>query len=188
MDWKLAAGLVYRVLEFGLVFCVLPIGAVLLLFGRIGNWGSARVRNDRIEFPPGWVPFLSWLFVIAFLLQAAVRHAIRSQNGPWDLLTEGILTAGALAFLAMLPGTIVVTDEGVEQIFWLRKNKRLGWDDIDEVSTGKDRRTVAIQGKNGTKIVHTGQQVDGPLLLLELKQRCGEDLPPDVPLGPAGKS
>jgi hypothetical protein len=187
VDWKLVAGFTYRVLEFALVFCILPVLAILLLFGRIGNHAPARVRNGRIEFPPCLIAFWSWLLVIAFLVQAAVRHLLRNQYGPWDLLIEGILAAGALAFLSMLPGTIVVTDEGVEQIFWFRKNKRLLWDDIEEVSTGKEQRTVSIQGRDGTKILHTGQQVDCPRLLLELKQRCGEDLPPDLPPGRLGK-
>jgi hypothetical protein len=186
MDWKPVFEIAYRVLECALVFVVLPGLAILLLFGRIGNREPARVLRDgaRIELPTCRVAFWSWILVIAFLVQAFVRRLIRAHLGPLDLLTEGVFALGALSLLSMLPATIVVTEEGLEQVFWLGRNRRIRWENIEEVDTGNKGQTVSIKAVDGTTIRHTGQQVDRPRLLLELKQRCGEDLPPDFPREP----
>jgi hypothetical protein len=187
MDSKMIFELAVHILELALVFLFLPVLAILLLFGRIGNRGSARVIDSRVEFPPCQVAFWSWLAVIALLLSVAVLHLVHHHEHRRDLLMHISLGVGALLFLSLLPATIVVTEEGLEQIFWLGKNRKIAWDDIDEVNTGKDRRTVSITGRDGTRILHMGQLVDRPRLLLELKQHCGEDLPPDFPCEPLDK-
>jgi hypothetical protein len=187
MDSKAIFELALHILEFALVFFFLPVLAILLLFGRIGNRGSARVAGGRVELPPCRVAFFSWLAVIALLLSVAGVHLVHNHSHRRDLLIHMSLGVGALLFLSLLPATIVVTEEGLEQIFWLGKNRKILWDDIDEVNTGKDRRTVSITAKDGTRILHMGQLVDRPRLLLELKQHCGEDLPPDFPCEPVDK-
>jgi len=186
VDWRPVIEIAYSILELALVFIALPALAILLLFGRVGNREPARVLFDgaRVEFPTCRVAFWSWLLVIAFLVQAFVRRLIRGHWGPWDLLADAVFAGGALSFLSMLPATIVVTEEGLEQVFWLRRNRRIRWENIEEVDTGNKGRTVSIKAIDGTKIHHTGQQVDRPRLLLELKEHCGDDLPPDFPREP----
>lgn len=86
--------------------------------------------------------------------------------------------------VAEFPGTIVITADGLEQVHWLWKNKLIQWSEIEEINTGEKSRAVTITATNGTKIVHSRQLPDRPRLLFELKQHCGENLPPDFPREP----
>jgi hypothetical protein len=165
-----------------LVFAVLALLAMLLFLGRIGNRGSARFRNHRVEFPPCRASLWSGLVIVAFLIASAVQHLLRDHSSVADWLFQGLLLAGALWILSTLPGTILVSDEGLEQIHWFRRRNRLTWDQITEVKL--DSRTVVMQGDNERRIVHTGQQVDRARLLVELKHHCGDELPPEFPNPP----
>jgi hypothetical protein len=169
-------------LLFAAVFGTLAVVAVLLFLGRIGNRGSARFRNGKAEFPPSPASLWSGLVIIGFLLGSAVLHLIRNHGSVPDLLIQGALLVGALTLLSTVPGTILVTDEGVEQVYWIRKRVRISWDNIVEVKL--DPRTVTIQAEDGTRIVHTRQQVDRARLLVELKHHCGDELPPEFPGNP----
>jgi hypothetical protein len=169
-------------LLFLLVFAAVAVLAVLLALGRIGNRGSARFGDGKVSFPPSGASLGSELVLIAFLIQSAVRHLLRGHGAAMDWVVQGALLVCSLAMITTLPGTIVVTDEGLEQVYWFRRRIRLPWDRIVEVKLNP--RTVAIHGEEGTKIVHTGQQVDRARLLVEIKHHCGEELPPEFPNSP----
>jgi hypothetical protein len=167
---------------FLLIFAALALLAGLLFLGRIGNRGAARFHDGEAEFPPSRASLWSGLLIIAYLLETSIHHLLRRPGSVSDWLFQGLLFVGGLGLLFTLPGTIAVTDEGLEQRYWLRKRTRLAWDHIVEVKL--DARTVTILGEDGTKIVHTGQQVDRPRLLVELKHHCGDELPPEFPNPP----
>jgi hypothetical protein len=100
----------------------------------------------------------------------------------------GIATGlSALVLFRMLPATIVVGDQGVEQEYWLASSLRLGWKEIIEIDTGRLRQTVTIKSLGGTKITHSLQLADRPRFLAELKRRCGEELPEDFPREPMSR-
>jgi hypothetical protein len=169
-------------LLFALILAALAAFALLLFLGRIGNRGSARFADGKVSFPPSRASLGSGLVIIGFLLQSAVRHLLRSHGTPADWLIQGGLLVGSLALLSELPGTVVVTDEGLEQIYWFRRRVKLPWDHLVEVVLNP--HTVTIRGENGTRILHTGRQVDRARLLVELKHHCGDDLPPEFPRQP----
>jgi hypothetical protein len=162
-----------------LIYALVAILAVLLALGRIGNSGSARFADGKVAFPPSRASIGSELVLIGFLLQGAVRHLLRSHGAASDWVVQGALLVCSLAMLTTLPGTIVVTDNGLEQLYWFRRRVKLSWDAIIEVKLNP--RTVTIQGEDSIRIVHTGQQVDRARLLVELKHHCGDDLPPEFP-------
>ena len=166
-------------LVFLLLFAAAAILAILIFLGRIGNRGSAHFSDGKVSFPPSRASLGSELVLIGFLLQSAVRHLLRSHGSAMDWVAQGALLVCSLAMLTTLPGTIVVTDEGLEQLYWFRRRVRLPWDQIVEVKLNP--HTIAIQGEDGTRVVHTGQQVDRARLLVELKHHCGDDLPPEFP-------
>lgn len=169
-------------LLFLLIFAAAAILAVLLFLGRLGNRGSARFRDGKVTFPPSWASFVSGLVMVGYLLESAVRHLLHSRGVRAQWLIQGLLVAGALALLSTMPATIVVTEEGLEQRYWFRRRVKLSWDAIVEVKLAP--HTVTIRGENGTRIIHTGQQVDLARLLVELKHHCGNDLPPEFPNPP----
>ena len=80
---------------------------------------------------------------------------------------------------------VVIAVDGLEEVYWLRRRKRIQWKGIVEISTGEKSRTITITGADGTRIVHSPQLPDRPQLLLELKNLCGENLPPDFPRKPS---
>lgn len=77
-----------------------------------------------------------------------------------------------------------MSNEAIEQVFLLGWRKCIRWEDIVEIESNPKDRMVTITGADGTKIVYSRFLADRPRLLLELKQRCGEDLPPDFPQEP----
>jgi len=144
----------------------------------------ARIISEgRIEFTPSRLTIWAWPFMIGFMASPAARDLMHSRGNSWDLLILACLGLAALGLLFLFPGTIVVNSDGLEQFYWLRRNKRIQWKDIEEIDSETSSR-VNILGADGTKIVHTLFLGDRPRFLLELKQHCGEELPPDFPQEP----
>jgi hypothetical protein len=143
------------------------------------------LRGGRIEFSPNRCAFWAWPLLVLYLVYATISQLKRSHGRPLDLIVAACLGILTMMFIFTFPETIVVTDNGLEQISWLWKNKQIRWADIVEINTGEKRRTVTITGADGTKIVHSRQLPDRPRLLMELKNRCGEKLPPDFPREPS---
>jgi hypothetical protein len=174
--WKLLPGTLRLLLWFAIGWA---------LFGRGAKRRSARVLSDgRIKFSPDLLTLCAWAFAIALLARLAMSVLTHSHREPLQLVAAVGLGLGTLSLLFSLPGTVVITAGGLEQIYWLRKNKRICWKDIVEIETGVKSRIVTTTGADGTKIIHSDQLADRPRFLLELKQNCGNDLPPDFPREP----
>ena len=39
-----------------------------------------------------------------------------------------------------------MTDSGLEEVFWLARNKRIGWNEIVEINTEKNGSKVTVTG------------------------------------------
>jgi len=161
---------------------------VWALFFQADTRNVGKVVRDRVEFAPNRV-FL-WAEIAFAVRMGVLAFGFLKHGGanPWDLITGAALGLGAFAILFSLPGTVLVTEGGMEEVRWLRRNKRVGWDEIVEINTGEKSRTVTITARDGTKIVHSRQMSDRQRFLLELKKHCGENLPPDFPREPVGSS
>jgi hypothetical protein len=142
----------------------------------------------RVEFAPNRRATAAWLILAAFfvyLIPAQFRHM---GEHLFSFVTAVAFASVAIALVTSFPGTILIDSEGLQQIFWAWKNKRIRWADIVEINTGEKSRTVTITGADGIKIVHSRQLPDRPRLLWELKQHCGEQLPADFPREPFSSS
>jgi hypothetical protein len=115
---------------------------------------------------------------------SAVNLLKQGLDKPWDFAAGVLISSALFMVLFYIPETIVVTDEVVEQVYWLRGNKRIRWNEIVEINSGKTDKLVTITGADGTKIIHSLRLADRERFLQELKQHCGENLPPDFPGGP----
>lgn len=179
MIWKTIIGLSRLTFDLALIW---------MLFGRSGKRGAARVLNDgRIEFAPDWLGLWAYPLTIFYLVWLAVRALVHSHGTPWDILTPAVFGFSGLFLLFSCPGTVVVAAEGLEEVYWLRKHKRIRWEGIAEIETDKKRTLftrVAITGVDGTRIVHSWLLADQPRLLLEIQKHCGDNLPPDFPRRP----
>ena len=160
--------------------------AVLISF-----WGGAdkqrkarQLQDGHIEFTPNRRSFWAWPLLVVYLIYATISQLMHLHGRLLNLMVAvslGILTV-MIAF--PFPGKIIVTGDGLEQVSWLWRNKRIRWAEIAEINTGGKSRTVTITGADGTRIVHGRQLPDRPRLLIELKQHCGENLPSDFPREP----
>jgi hypothetical protein len=143
---------------------------------------KARDLDDgRVEFAPNRRAVWAWGLLLLYLIYATVIQLKTSHGRPLNLTALGILT---LVIVFSFPYTIIVTADGLQQIAWLRIKKQICWTDIVEINTGERSRTVTMTAADGTKIIHSSQLPDRPRLLIELKQHCGDNLPPDFPREP----
>jgi hypothetical protein len=122
--------------------------------------------------------------MVAFFVYTTVTQVTYSHGKPLELVMAVCFGVIAVMVIFTFPGTIIASADGLEQTFWLWKNKGIRWTEIAEINTGEKSRTVTITGADGTKIVHSRQLPDRPGLLVTLKDHCGENLPPDFPREP----
>jgi len=159
------------------------VALALVLFGLVvGNRKPAKVLTDgRVEFPPNWI--IVWASVLIDLRMGiiAAEFLMNGVEKPLEFMTGALLGLAVLVPFFVLPGTIVVSGEGIEQASWLGKNKRIRWEAIAKVSGGVKDRQVTITARDKTRIVHSHFLADRPRLLLELKQHGGDNLPVDFP-------
>lgn len=146
------------------------------------NRGHADVLSDgRVEFPPNRLAFATWIIASAIPAWGVIEALVHRSGKPLDLWISIVIIGLALMELGTLPGTIVVTRERIEQIYWLRKARRIRWSDVTEINTGNKIQIVTITGSDGTEIVHSERLPDRPRLLEEIRRYCGSELPPDFP-------
>jgi hypothetical protein len=179
MTWKLLPGLARLVFDLALVW---------MLFGRAGKRGPAKLLSGgRIEFAPDRIGLWAYPLTIAYSVWLAVRALMQSHGNLSVFLSPAVFELIALSLLFSFPGTIIVTTEGLEQVYWLRKHKLIRWRDVEEIEiNGKNSMfaTIRVAGTDGTMIAHSYQLADQPRLLLEIQKHCGENLPPDFPREP----
>jgi hypothetical protein len=168
------------------------LAGVLLVLFFFADASKDRKANfsatGRIEFAPNRRATVAWLIMTVYFIYL-VPVQFRNMHGkPLSIMTAVGFASVAIALLTSFPGTILINSEGLQQIFWGWKDKRIRWADIVEINTGEKSRTVTITAADGTKIVHSRQLPDRRRLLCELKQHCGEQLPADFPREPASSS
>jgi hypothetical protein len=88
---------------------------------------------------------------------------------------------GSIGSIFILPGTVFLTDDGLEEVFWLWRNKRIRWSEIVEINTERKGSAVMVIGGHQTKIIHSDRLPDRARFLAEIKRHCGENLPADFP-------
>jgi len=176
MTWKIVVGLARLAIDLLLVW---------MLFGRPGKRGLAKVLNDgRIEFAPDRIGLYGYLLAFVYVIGMAGRALAQRHSGFGDYISPAVSGMIALYILISIPGTVVAAEDGLEAVFWFRKNKRIRWHDIEEIETERESKLfsiVAITGVDGTRIVHSWLLADLPRLMLEIQRHCGEDLPAEFP-------
>jgi hypothetical protein len=155
------------------------IALAVVLASAFYNPRPAKVHaTGKVEFHPMWLGVLAWTYVAArmcFIAAGYLRH------GLGEPLTGALLGLGSVGSIFMLPGTVLLTDSGLQEVFWLWRNTRIRWDEIVEINTEKKDSAVTVIGADKTRIIHSGRLPDRPRFLLEIKRHCGENLPADFP-------
>ncbi len=180
---------------------VAMIGKVLLEIDRVVFWpcmayvvagmvgwvrvdrGAKNLPGNRVKFGPNWIGFACFGVIIT-MIPATVKMFWYLRWGLLDLVTSVGMAIGLVGVLLELPGTITVSDQGLEQQYWFGRNKRIRWSDIVEIDSGPKDRRVTIKATDGTRIDHSFLLSGRARLLQELKQHCGSELPEDFPREP----
>jgi hypothetical protein len=154
-------------------------------------WGGADkdrkaevLRDGRVAFTPNRRSFWAWPLLVIYSTYATLSQVMHAQRSPLSLTSAALGGVLTITIAISFPAKIIVTSEGLEQVCWLWKNKRIRWDEIVEINTGEKSHLVTITGADGTKIVHGHQLPDRSRLLFELRHHCGENLPSDFPREP----
>ena len=155
------------------------IALALIFASFVSNRRPARVRvSGRVEFAPRWFGVLAWIYIAVRMCFSAgdfLRHGL---GEPLTFTTGALLGLSAVLMIAALPGTVVVTDDAIMEIFWFWRNKRIRWEEIVEINTERNGSTVTVKGADRTRIIHWRGLPDRPRFLAEIVRHCGENLPP----------
>jgi hypothetical protein len=172
----------------GIVWMLCGAALAWMAFSRASNRRSATILSDgRIEFSPNRLTYWALPLTVALQTWTATKYLMQSHGRPFWFVVGGGIGLVALGLLVSFPGAIVITSDSLEQVYWFRRRKRIQWKDIVEINTGEKSRTVTITGADGTQIVHSPQLPDQLRLFLEIKNRCGENLPSDFPREPSSE-
>ncbi len=157
------------------------IALAIVLVNAFHNRRHAKARPDRVEFAPRSMELWAWMYVVVrvcFISAAYLRHGL---SEPLTFATGALLVFSSVGSTFLLPGTILVNDSGLVQVFWLWRNKKIRWSEIMEINAEKRGGAVTVFSSDQSEIVHSGRLPDRPRFLLELKTHCGEHLPSNFP-------
>ena len=93
--------------------------------------------------------------LVIYLIYATISQLMHIHGKPMNILIASGFGIFTLAIAFSSPKTVTIRADGLEQISWLWKNRRIRLADIVEINAGKESRTVTITGADGTKIVHS---------------------------------
>ncbi len=144
----------------------------LLFAGRLVK-GSPGQTSAGLAFP--LKPIVVFSRAIALPLYAflfAYPLWISQQSiPPWFLV---LLFVAVVFGLYQYPGTIVLTDTGVLQRFWLRAEKRIAYPDVLNVLSAGGGAVTRVFGRDGVLITHTFNHAGSAEFRTELAQRTGK--------------
>ncbi|HTW60340.1 MAG TPA: hypothetical protein VMD55_00955 [Terracidiphilus sp.] len=189
------APLAKLLLELLLLLAVPVVFLLLMGWLHLGdlriNRGTARmIAGGRLEFSRARWAIVRWLWEIWFWGIGTIGLAIQIHRGHmgWPLLYLALFPVLFVHALVSFPGSIVMQTEGIEQVYWLRSNKKIRWMEISAIRRSDKGREITIVGTDGTEIVHSRRLADQPRFLRELRAHCRTDLLQDFQSGNGASS
>lgn len=159
LEWKTVQLLAIAVL-FALVYA-----------GRMIK-GSAKEAADGLEFP--LKPVILWTRLLALPMYFAIFGYPLWQQHRLPMWLPIILAALAMYVLYQLPGTIVLTPMTVEQRFWLRGAKKIGYNEVMAIQVIGGGRMTRVMGDNGVSITHSWNHSAAEQFREEIARRTGK--------------
>jgi|ERR1035437_342595 hypothetical protein len=180
--------MIWKVIHWSIDF-LFWVALALFIASMISNRRSATVRaSGTVEFAPRWFGVWALMYVamrMCFITWGYLQHGLTE---PLTFVTGVLLGLTSVGLVSGLPGTVLVTGSGLEEVIWLWRNKRIRWEEIVEINTERKGSAVTVIGADKTKIIHSSRLPDRPRFLLEIKRQCGENLPADFPNGDANNN
>ncbi len=115
-----------------------------------------------------------FLGILGFI---ALSGVMASRHGGGGVILTLFCVAFIVLLLWLLPGTIVVNAQGLEQRYWLRKPVTIAWAEVRSIFLNQKRREVTIRSVVGAKIQYSRQFPDLDRLMAELQAHCPDRMP-----------
>jgi hypothetical protein len=145
-----------------------------------GRGHSAKDLGDgRVEFSPDPLTYCAWPLIALLPAWAAINELRRGSSDWSQLMGSVVVLLLAATEMFSFPGTILVSQEGIEQHFWLRGEKRIRWGDVAEIKEQGTRGPLTIHASDGTRVDFSGRLPDRPRFLAEIEKYCRGNLPPE---------
>ena len=149
-----------------------------IILGEAGsNLHAEELSGGVLRFAPVKLALIAMVVFIGIFVLAGVAGTISTLLGGRGVILTLFCLAVAFLLLQVLPGTILLTSEGLEQHVWLGRPKKIAWGEIRAVSEFKRDGRVEVLGMSGKKIQHTRQLPDRERLLAELRTHCPDKMP-----------
>jgi hypothetical protein len=159
------------------------IALALVLIGVFKrNLRSATLcSNGKVQFAPRWWFVCAWAFILVRFGFTGTNYLRSGLKEPLQFVTGALIWVAVIGAVLSIPGILVVTNEALEEVNWVWRNKRIRWSEIQEIQTEKRGSAVTVVGSGRSKIVYTNIYPDRPRFLLEIKRHCSDNLPPNFP-------
>ena len=142
---------------------------------------AREIGNGQLEFAPNRRNYVAAVLFVAYLVYMSASMIFTSLTTLVGQIGTAFWLGVILILLAAFPASIVVSDEGIRQVYWPRK-KHIAWKDVSQIAIDEKRNRVTITGNGRVKILFTRQLPDRARLMAELGKHCGEKLPVEAKL------
>ena len=137
-----------------------------------------EIGNGQLEFAPNRRNYVALVLFEAYLVYMSGSLFFTSFSTVVGRIGFALWLLVALFLLAVFPGSVITGDEGLRQVYWLRK-KSIAWKDVRKIVINEKRNRVTICGK-GAKIVFMRQLPDKARLLAEIGKHCPDKVPAEA--------
>jgi Bacterial PH domain len=140
---------------------------------------AREIGNGQLEFAPNTRNYVAAILFVAYLAYMGASVGFSNFSNVAGEIGLAFWLTIALILIVAFPASIVVSDEGLRQVYWLRK-KSIAWTDVSKVEIDEKRNRVTIAGQRGAKIVFMRQLPDRVRLMAELEKHCADKLPAEA--------
>jgi hypothetical protein len=162
----------------GMIVLVWVLARIIVSPARASR--TARPVDGQLEFAPNRKNFVATPMFVAFLVYLGVTMYESKMPSGISMFGTGFWLVLAAVILTAFPATILANDEGLKQVYWFWKPRRIAWKDISAVTFDEKKQKLTIKGQGGTKIVHTRQLPDRARLIAEIEKHSDGKVPVEV--------
>jgi len=135
--------------------------------------GKSRQTAEGLVFPTK-LAFTVLRFVALPAYYGVFFYFNWQRSGRISAPFTAIFVVLMLFLVSQLPGTIVLTTNGIEQRFWFLRKKTIQYPEVMAIQRTQAGRALTVLGDNRVRITHTPNHSDQAGFLKALEERTGK--------------